>query len=53
MSVVHVGFLFIQAEKIAARNRHLRQQLENLEDKKKNIEINIEATKQKVLWSIA
>jgi hypothetical protein len=49
MSVVHVGFLFIQAEKNAVKNKHLRQLLENLEDKMKIIQLNIEATKLKVL----
>jgi hypothetical protein len=53
MSVVHVGFLFIQAEKNAVKHKRLRQELENLEDKKKIVQINIEATKLKVLLSIA
>ena len=48
-----MGLSSVQAEKNAVKNKHLRQLLENLEDKMKIVQINIEATKLKVLLSIA
>ena len=41
--------LFIQTEKIAGKMKILRQQLDNLEDKQKKTQQNIETTRQKVL----